>query len=180
VIPIGGGGVLGANWRGFVEAEILGMVSGKPKIAGIQADGCAPVVRAFKEEQDPLSIKPWTNPTTVAGGLKDPIPWDGDAAIKAMRDSGGVAEAVSDSEILEAQRLLARKEGVFAEPSGAASIAGVMKLVKAGVIEPDESVVVEVTGSGLKDPSTVAQMFPEPRLISARIEEFEALNAARQ
>jgi len=180
VIPIGGGGVLGANWRGFVEAEILGMVSGKPKIAGIQADGCAPVVRAFKEGQDPLSIEPWANPRTVAGGLKDPIPWDGDAAIKAMRDSGGVAEAVSDSEILEAQRLLARKEGVFAEPSGAASIAGVMKLVKAGVIEPDESVVVEVTGSGLKDPSTVAQMFPEPRLISARIEEFEALNAARQ
>jgi threonine synthase len=178
VIPIGGGGVLGANWKGFLEAELLDMVNGKPKIAGIQADGCAPVVRAFKEGQDPLSIEPWSNPRTVAGGLKDPIPWDGDAALKAMKDSGGTAEAVLDEEILEAQRLLARREGIFAEPSGAASIAGMMRLIKAGTIGADECVVVEVTGSGLKDPMTVAQMFPEPQLINPSIEEFDNLNIA--
>lgn len=178
VIPIGGGGVLGANWKGFLEAELLDMVNGKPKIAGIQADGCAPVVRAFKEGKDPLSIEPWSNPRTVAGGLRDPIPWDGDAALKAMKDSGGTAEAVLDEEILEAQRLLAGREGIFAEPSGAASIAGMMRLVKAGTIGADECVVVEVTGSGLKDPMTVAQMFPEPQLINPSIEEFENLNVA--
>ena len=178
VIPIGGGGVLGANWRGFLEAEALGLVNGKPKIAGIQPEGCAPVVRAFKEGQDPLSIAPWTNPKTVAGGLKDPIPWDGDAALKAMKDSGGLAETVSDEEILGAQRLLARREGIFAEPSGAASVAGLIKLARAGVVKEDECVVVEVTGSGLKDPTIVAQMFPEPKLISPTIEEFEALAVA--
>ncbi len=175
VIPIGGGGVLGANWKGFLEAELLDMTNGKPKIAGIQADGCAPVVRAFKEGQDPLSIEPWSNPKTVAGGLRDPIPWDGDAAVKAIKDSGGTAEAVPDEEILEAQKILARREGIFAEPSGAASIAGMMRLVRAGTIEADERVIVEITGSGLKDPTTVAQMFPEPKLIGPRIEEFEAL-----
>jgi len=175
VIPIGGGGLLGANWKGFVEAETLGVVNGKPKIAGIQPDGCAPVVRAFKEGVDPLSIEPWANPKTVAGGLKDPIPWDGDAALKSMRDSGGVAEAVTDEEILEAQELLARTEGMFAEPSGAASVAGITKLARAGIIETDEKVVLEVTGSGLKDPVAVAQRLPEPALITPEIADFEDL-----
>jgi len=175
VIPIGGGGLLGANWKGFIEAETMGMVNGRPKIAGIQPEGCAPVVRAFKEGADPLSIEPWANPSTVAGGLKDPIPWDGDAALKSIRDSGGSAEAVSDEEILEAQELLARTEGIFAEPSGAASVAGMIKLAKAGVIEADEKVIVEVTGLGLKDPVAVAQRFPEPALISPEIAEFEDL-----
>jgi len=175
VIPIGGGGLLGANWKGFIEAETMSMVNGKPKIAGIQPDGCAPVVRAFKEGADPLSIEPWANPSTVAGGLRDPIPWDGDAALKSIRDSGGSAEAVSDEEILQAQELLARTEGIFAEPSGAASVAGMIKLARAGIIEADEKVVVEVTGSGLKDPIAVAQRLPEPPLISPKIEEFEGL-----
>jgi len=180
VIPIGGGGLLGANWKGFIEAETLGMVNGKPKVAGIQPDGCAPVVRAFKEGVDPLSIEPWANPKTVAGGLKDPIPWDGDAALKSIGDSGGVAEAVTDEEILEAQDLLAKTEGIFAEPSGVASIAGLIKLVKAGVIDPDERVVVEVTGSGLKDPTVVSQRFPEPAIISPEITEFEGLLREKQ
>jgi len=175
VIPIGGGGLLGANWKGFIEAETMGMVDGKPKIAGIQPEGCAPVVRAFKEGADPLSIEPWANPSTVAGGLKDPIPWDGDAALKSIRDSGGSVEAVSDEEILEAQELLAKTEGIFAEPSGAASVAGMIKLATTGVIEADERVVVEVTGSGLKDPIAVAQRFPEPTLITPKIAEFEDL-----
>lgn len=175
VIPIGGGGLLGANWKGFVESEALGLVTEKPRIVGVQPDGCAPVVRAFKSGQDPLNIEPWVNPKTAAGGLKDPIPWDGDAALKSIRDSGGVAEDVSDEEIFEAQKLLARKEGIFAEPSGVASLAGTIKLTNAGVIKRDERVVVEVTGSGLKDPATVAQMFPEPRLINPAIEEFEDL-----
>jgi len=175
VIPIGGGGLLGANWKGFVEAETLGMVNGKPRIAGIQPEGCAPVVRAFKEGVDPLGIEPWANPNTVAGGLKDPIPWDGDAALKSMRDSGGVAEAVTDEEILEAQGLLARTEGIFAEPSGVASIAGLIKLAKAGVIKPDERIVAEVTGSGLKDPASVSQRFPEPAIVSPEIARFEEL-----
>ena len=84
-------------------------------------------------------------------------------------------EAVSDEEILEAQELLAKTEGIFAEPSGAASVAGMIKLATTGVIEADERVVVEVTGSGLKDPIAVAQRFPEPTLITPKIAEFEDL-----
>jgi threonine synthase len=179
IIPIGGGGLLGGNWKGFVEAETLGMVSGKPRIAGIQPEGCAPVVRAFREGAAALSIEPWANPKTVAGGLKDPIPWDGDAALNSIRDSGGLAETVTDEEILEAQTLMARTEGIFAEPSGVASVAGLVKLVKKGLIKPDERIVVEVTGSGLKDPATVTQRFPEPAVINPEMGEFERLLQGR-
>jgi threonine synthase len=103
----------------------------------------------------------------------DPFPWDGDAALKAVKESHGTAVAVSNEEILEAQRLLAKTEGIFAEPSGVTSLAGLVKLVAAGGVEKSDSVVVEITGSGLKDPQIAVRGMTETPLIGASIEQLE-------
>lgn len=172
-IPVGGGGLLAGNWKGFKEFHGLGFVSNLPKIAAIQADGCAPLVRAFKQNKEPFSIETWSNPSTVATGLADPLPWDGDAALMAIRESGGNAESVSDPEILAAQKLLAQSEGIFAEPSGVTSLAGLIRAVENGMVDKGETVVVEVTGSGLKDPSVVLKELKEPLLIEPDTESFD-------
>ncbi len=145
-----------------------------PKLAAIQSTGCAPLVRAFKERKDPFEIEPWKHPNTVAGGLADVLPWDGDAALVAL-EKGGTAEAVSDEEILRAQKLLASTEGIFAEPSGVTSLAGLFKLVNRGVIDKDETVVVLITGSGLKDPAAVMKTFEGAPTIKPSIQELEKI-----
>ena len=91
-------------------------------------------------------------------------------AVKAIRESGGLAETVSDMEILEAQRLLAQREGIFVEPASAASIAGLIKLTRRGLIERDEEVVCIATGHGLKDPDVVLKQFPKPVEVEASTE----------
>ena len=172
-IPVGAGGLLAGNWKGFRELNLLGYAQGEPKICAVQPEGCAPLVRAFRQGKSPLNIEPWRNPQSIAGGLCDPFPWDGDAALTALKESGGTAESVSDTEILEAQKLLAKTEGIFAEPSGVASLAGLKKLLEQGVIDREESVVVEITGSGLKDINVITRTPEDYPLIEPRIEEFE-------
>ncbi|MEM3507016.1 MAG: threonine synthase [Candidatus Bathyarchaeia archaeon] len=173
IIPVGAGGLLAGNWKGFKEYETLGFIEETPKIAAIQSEGCAPLVRAFKKGVSPFEIEPWESPKTVATGLMDPFPWDGDAALLAIRESKGIAETVSDSEILEAQKLLAKIEGIFAEPSGVTSLAGLIKLLDLGVIDRNEVIVVEITGSGLKDPEIALRMFKEPPTIAPSLEELK-------
>jgi threonine synthase len=143
-----------------------------PKLAAIQPEGCAPLVRAFKRGDDPLQIEPWDTPRTVASGLSDVFPWDGDAGIPAIRETGGTAEKVSDAEILDAQRLLASTEGIFAEPTGVAALAGLIKLVETGAIERDEVIVLLVTGHGLKDPGVVSTQFSETPTINPSLDDF--------
>lgn len=174
-IPVGGGGLLAANWKGFKEFHDLGFVPNLPKIAAVQADGCAPVIRAFKQNKRPFDIDTWIDPNTIATGLADPLPWDGDAALSSIRESGGTAGSVSDPEILTAQKLLAQCEGIFAEPSGVTSLAGLIRAVESGVVDRSETVVVEITGSGLKDPSVVLKEFKDPPLIEPDIEAFDKI-----
>lgn len=172
-VPVGAGGALAGNWKGYRDLEELGVMKSKPRMAAIQSAGCAPVVRAYEEAADPMKIRAWDRPESVASGLMDPFPWDGDAALNAVRESHGTAAAVSNEEILEAQRLLAKTEGIFAEPSGATSLAGLMKLVATGGVEKSDSAVVEITGSGLKDLQIAARGMREVPLIGASIEELE-------
>ena len=148
---VGSGGLLTGNWKGYQEFRQLGLVEGFPHMVAVQPKGCAPLVRAFEDRIDPRKILPWEHPQSVASGLMDPYPWDGDAAIKTLRDSSGAAVRVTDEEILDAEKTLAKKEGIFAEPSGAAALAGLIKLVSEGRIPQDDTIVVEITGSGLKD-----------------------------
>jgi threonine synthase len=169
-IPVGGGGLLAGNWKGFKEFETLGFISSLPKIVAVQSTGCAPLVRAYEQGRDPFDIEPWGKPETIATGLEDPFPWDGDAALRAIRESRGTAVSVTNEEILEAQKLLAKEEGIFAEPSGVASLAGLMKLLDEGIIGSGDLVVVEITGSGLKDPDVISEHLGLPPVIEPRIE----------
>lgn len=172
-VPVGAGGALTGNWKGYRDFEELDFIKSQPKMVAVQSSGCAPVVRAYEQAADPMRIPPWDRPDSVATGLMDPFPWDGDAALKAIKESQGTAVAVSNDEILEAQRLLARNEGLFAEPSGVTSLAGLIKLAAAGDLDGSDSVVVEITGTGLKDPQIAVRGMTEIPLIEASFEELE-------
>ncbi len=149
IYPTGGGTGLVGMWKAFSELEALGWVDGrKPRMVSVQSAGCAPVVRAF--EQNAERASPWENAATLAAGLRVPTVFADRLILRALRESHGTAVAVSDEEILQAQRLLAYTEGVFAAPEGAATVAAAERLVQAGWIRPDEKVVLFNTGAGLK------------------------------
>lgn len=122
-------------------------------MTGIQAEGAAPLVKLFKGNSK--DFQPVDEPETIATAIKigNPVSWK--KAISAVRESKGLMEAVSDKEILEAQKYLSRKEGIFVEPGSASSIAGLLKLDAQGTIDHDETVVCITTGNGLKDPNVI-------------------------
>ncbi|MBS7610328.1 threonine synthase [Candidatus Bathyarchaeota archaeon] len=150
IIPVGNAGNITAYWKGFMEFQSLGIVQGLPKMVGVQSEGAAPIVKAYNLGLSVLEPEP--NPETIATAIKigNPVNWR--RAIQAIRDSGGLAISVGDEEILEAQKLLASKEGIFVEPSSATPLAALKKLLKAGRIDPEETIVCVATGHGLKDP----------------------------
>jgi threonine synthase len=147
--PIGNGTLISACWKAFRELKTLGLRKKLPRMAGIQARKCSPVVKAFRNKSD---IKPVRNPKTVAMAIECGDPMDGVNALKAVRESGGFAESVDDREILKARMMLSREEGLFAEPSGAVSLAGLLSA--AGMVEENSKVVCLITGHGLKSPYT--------------------------
>ena len=175
VVPTGAGTLLSGNAKGYFEFKELGFIDEAPRLASIQAEGCAPLVKAFKEGTLPYEIPTWKNPKTIAGGLVDPYPWDADTAIPAIKKSKGTAEVVLDEEILAAEKLLARAEGIFAEPSGAAGLAGLKKLLDIGAVDRSDVVVVEITGGGLKDQKTAMQLVKEPPTIEPELEQLKKL-----
>lgn len=149
VFPTGGGtGVIGM-WKAFDELEQLGWISGKkPKMFVVQASGCAPLVKAFGEGIEESTL--WENARTVASGLCVPKAFADRLILKAVRESGGGAVAVTDEEMLESVRLLARVEGILACPEGGAAVAALKHLKDQGLISENDRVVVFNTGSGLK------------------------------
>jgi len=151
VCPIGNGTLVHGLWKGLKELSIVGLIGRLPKIIGVQAEGCNTVTRSFEECRDEITpVTPHTLMDAVACG--DPL--DGTWALKAIRESEGWATAVSDAEGAKARDLLGKKEGIFAELSGALSLAGLIKAYRADVIEKDARVVVIVTGHGLKEPES--------------------------
>ena len=143
-IPVGNAGNITAYWRGFVEYQRLGKVEALPRMMGFQAAGAAPIVLGH----------PVKDPTTIATAIRIGNPASWQSAVTARDESGGMIASVNDSEILEAYRLLAATEGIFAEPASAASVAGLLKLPSMGVDLAGKRVVCVLTGSGLKDPDT--------------------------
>ena len=152
-VPVGGGGLLGGLYRGFCDLVTLGLIEKSPRLVGVQAEGCAPLVRAITEglDADRIMMEPWKDPKTVAGGIADDILFDAHRALPAVRESGGNAIAVADSDIMDAVSLLASREGIFAEPSGAVSLAGFMRLIAGEDREQYDDACCLITGSGLKD-----------------------------
>ncbi len=149
VYPTGGGTGLVGMWKAFAELEALGWIGPKrPRMVSVQAEGCAPVVRAFQRGDE--RVEAWQNAQTIAAGLRVPAVFADRSILRALRESRGNAVAVSDAEILEAQRRLAQGEGIFAAPEGAATLAGLGKLRAQGWVRSDERIVLFNTGSGLK------------------------------
>jgi threonine synthase len=149
VYPTGGGTGLVGMWKAFTELESLGWIGPKrPRMVTVQADGCAPVVRAFASGAE--RTETWQNAHTLAAGLRVPNVFADRLVLRVLRESGGTALAVSDAEILEARREMAHAEGLLACPEGAATLAGLRHLVTNGWVQPHESVVLFNTGSGLK------------------------------
>jgi threonine synthase len=164
-IPVGNAGNITAYWRGFVEYHRLGRTRRLPRMMGFQAEGAAPIVRGA----------PVTNPQTIASAIRIGNPASWGSAIEARDQSEGVIDMVSDDEILEAYRLLASQEGIFGEPASAASLAGLMKLVRQGLNLAEQRVVCIITGNGLKDPDlAVSSATAETIEVEATIEAVEA------
>jgi threonine synthase len=165
LFPTGSGGLMAGTMKGFSEFREMGLIDTIPRPVVVQPEGCAPIVRAFKEHQDPLKITPWDSNDTVAGGLADPFPWDGDAALKYLKIAKGEVIAVPDDEIEESLVLLGKLEGIFAEPSGVAAMAGLRALVEQGIIDRSDRIIVPITGSGFKDLATPDRLTPQVQLI---------------
>ena len=156
-IPVGNAGNISAYWKGFTEYRATGRVDGSPAMWGFQAAGAAPLVLGH----------PVDHPETVATAIRIGNPASWQLAVAARDESGGRIDAVSDEEILQAYRTVARLEGVFCEPSSAASVAGVARAARAGELDPDALVVCVLTGTGLKDPDT-AQREVEAQVLRAQ------------
>jgi threonine synthase len=179
VVPVGNAGNISAIWKGFTEFHALGVVKALPKMTGIQAAGSAPIAKAIKTGSD--TIVPVSAPETVATAIRIGAPVSWKKALNAIRESHGTAETVTDTEILSAQKMLARIEGLFVEPASASSIAGLIKLVENGTIDKDERIVCVTTGHGLKDPDTAVKMSEKPVEVDAEITAIEdALGLKRQ
>ncbi len=149
IYPTGGGTGLVGMWKAFAEMESLGWIGPKrPHMVAVQAEGCAPVVRAFQGDME--RTEPWQDAHTLAAGLRVPNPFADRLILRALRESRGTAVAVSDAEILEAQREMAHAEGILACPEGAATLAGLHHLVRSSWIKSGETVVLFNTGTGLK------------------------------
>ena len=171
VVPIASGSQLTKIHKGFHELHTVGLLDEEPqvRVSGAQALGCSPVASAFLEGRD--VIKP-VKPDTIAKSLAIGNPADGYFAIDAVRSTGGGMAAVTDEEIVEGIRLLARTEGIFAETAGGVTVATLQKLAASGVIRPDERVVVYITGHGLKTLDAVAEVVGPTATIRPTIEAF--------
>ncbi len=147
--PTGGGVGLIGMWKAFDELQALGWIdSFRPRFVVVQAEGCAPMVKAFQEGAEASEI--WQNASTLASGLRVPAVRGDRLILRALRETKGIAIAVSDDDILDAQWLMARLAGVFGAPEGAATYSALVKLVEMGWIEPQEKVVLFNTGTGMK------------------------------
>ncbi len=173
IVPMAGGSLITKISKAFKEFYQLGLVdSMESKIYGAQATGCAPIVNAVKAGEE--LIRP-VKPNTIAKSLAIGNPADGYYSVKTIVDSGGWAEDVSDEEIIEAMQLLAETEGVFAETAGGVTLGVTKKLIDQGRIPRNESIVISITGNGLKTQEAIQKKVGEPTLINAKLSEFDEL-----
>ncbi|MGH9144514.1 MAG: threonine synthase [Vicinamibacterales bacterium] len=177
VSPVAGGTLLPRIVRGLRELREIGLVDGDlPRIYAAQAAGCSPVVNALDAGLDyPEPVRP----NTIAKSIAIGNPADGYQVIQCVKATGGAGAAVSDEAIVDAIHLLAETEGIFTEPAGGTTLAATIELIKRGVIPPDESIVICVTGNGYKTAEVVAKRLSAPVKLSRAFKEFEAWQASR-
>ncbi len=175
VAPMAGGSLIGKLHKAFKELELLGLIEGPvhTKMHGAQATGCNPISNTVKT--DALKVKPVRNPNTIAKSLAIGDPADGYFASKLIRETGGWSEDVDDESIVNAMRLLAETEGIWAETAGGVTVAVAQKLIAQGKIDRDGSTVLCITGNGLKTQEALHGKVSRPVVIKPSLEEFEAL-----
>src|SRR5208337_1937153 len=154
VFPVGGGTLLVGAYRGFEELVKLGWIERSPRLHCVQSEACMPIVEAFRARAK--TVTPCTEGNTVAGGIRITNPARGRQVLDSLNKTEGYAVEVSDEAILQHQSLLAKSDGIFAEPTSCAALAGLERLRQMNIIKEDEHVVVELTGFGLKDTKTAA------------------------
>ncbi len=173
VLPVGNAGNISAVYKGLCEWKEIGYIDRLPKMTAIQAEGAAPVVAAIKAHLPEVVVE--QNPETIASAIRIGAPVNAEKALRAIRETGGTAESVTDAEILAMQRDLARYEGIGVEPASAASVAGIRKMAEMGLLDKDEKIVCVVTGHLLKDPETVIKQCAPPIEIDPTIEALLAV-----
>jgi len=155
IVPIGAGPLLSGIYKGFKEMQLAGFIDKLPRMAGVQAEGCAPIVKAFHDGE--ADVQPWSGPAqTIASGIADPLltyPADGTRTLSVIRESKGIALAIADAELVRYRRLLAEREGVLAELSSVTAVAAAAHMQQTGLLEQNATIVSIVTGHGLKDMS---------------------------
>ncbi len=172
-VPVGDGCIIGGIHKGFRDLLALGWTDRMPRLMGIQAEGSSALVDAYERGLAPTEMRPMPA-STIADSISAALPRDRAKALKAVRDTDGSFLSVTDEEILSAIPTVARKTGVFCEPAAAASYAGLARAVREGLIDPQERIVLLLTGSGLKDIASAMKTVSAPPVIPAQ------LNAARE
>ncbi len=167
-VPVGDGCIIGGIHKGFRDLLALGWIDAMPKIMGIQAEGSSALVDAWERGLQGWEMTPQPA-DTIADSISAGLPRDRNKALAAVRETGGAYLRVSDQEILDAIPVIARNTGVFSEPAAAAAYAGLVKAVEKGLVDPEERIVVLLTGSGLKDIDSAMKTVAQPPIVAPNL-----------
>jgi len=175
IVPTGSGAMLNAICKGFEELETVSLVNqvSQMHMNCAQANGCAPIVTAFKKNS--TDVVPVESPDTVAKSLAIGDPGDGRYVLKRLKQFNGIAEESNNKEILDAILLLAKTEGIFTEPAGGVSVAVLKKMVEQGKIDKNEITVCYVTGNGLKATESLMEVLPKPEVMQPDVAKISAV-----
>ena len=173
-VPVGDGCIIGGMHKGFRDLLALGWIDAMPKIMGIQAAGSSALVDAWERGLQGWEMTPQPA-ETIADSISAGLPRDRNKALAAVRETGGAYLRVSDQEILDAIPVIARNTGVFSEPAAAAAYAGLVKAVEKGLVDPDERIVVLLTGSGLKDINSAMKTVAQPPIVAPNLDAVKAV-----
>ena len=169
IMSVGDGCSISAVWKGFKEFYELGIIDKLPKMVSVQAEGANPVNRAYKKGRREFDYKV---PSTIADSISVGIPRNGYKALNALNESRGITVDVSDDEILNAMKTLARYTGVFGEPAGVTGLAGLMKMVKEGMTTKNQTIALIVSGNGLKDAKAAMKAVEKTEKIKPNLDEL--------
>ncbi|MEM2842012.1 MAG: pyridoxal-phosphate dependent enzyme [Thermoproteota archaeon] len=161
ILPMGSGALLSLSWKAIYEMREMSFVNSITSLVGVQPKGCSPIVEAFHKKMD--KIRPGDKPRTKILDLSSVNPNFGNAALRAIKESKGFAVSVSDEEAYEFTKVLARTEGIFAEPAACSTLACLKEALESGLVSKDESIVCVVTGAGLKDPRAIRSILSRSR-----------------
>ncbi len=175
LVPVGDGNIISGVWKGFKDLKAVGLIDRLPRLVAVQSDKSSAVVDALLGDGKVRPIEA----TTVADSISVDLPRDGEAAVKAVKESNGTGILVSDEKILQSILTIARGAGIFGEPAGVTAYAGLEKMREEATIGDDETVVCLVTGNGLKDVKSAIKVAGNPISIQPTLDSFREVSGSR-